>query len=121
MDFPGSSVVKNPPASAGDARYAGLICALGRSPRGGHGNPLQYSCLENPMNRGAWWAIVPGVAQSRMWLSNGACVHRDGAERACAQVSLCTQGNVPVGHTRGGMYAHPIPFHFSLMLMLTVV
>ena len=65
MDFPGSSVVKNPPASAGDARYAGLICALGRSPRGGHGNPLQYSCLENPMNRGAWQATVHGVAKSR--------------------------------------------------------
>ena len=63
MDFPGSSVVKNPPASAGDARYAGLICALGRSPRGGHGNPLQYSCLENPMNRGAWWATVHGVTK----------------------------------------------------------
>ena len=107
--------------SACNAGDLDLIPGSGRSPVEGNGNPLQYSCLQNPMNRGAWWALVPGVAQSRMWLSNGACVHRDGAERACAQVSLCTQGNVPVGHTRGGMYAHPIPFHFSLMLMLTVV
>ena len=59
------SVVKNPPASAGDARDAGLIPGLGRSPRGGNGNPLQYSCLENPTDRGAWWATVHGVAKSQ--------------------------------------------------------
>ena len=51
-------VVKNPPANAGDKREAGSIPGLGRSPGGGHGNPLQYSCLENPIDRGAWWAIV---------------------------------------------------------------
>ena len=43
----------------------GSIPLLGRSPRGGHGNPLQYSCLENPMNRGAWWATVHGITQSQ--------------------------------------------------------
>ena len=48
-------VVKNPPANTGDLRDAGSIPGLGRSPGGGHGSPLQYSCLENPMNRGAWW------------------------------------------------------------------
>ena len=48
MGFPGGSVVKNPPASAEDVRDTGLIPGLGRSPGGGHGNPLQYSCLENP-------------------------------------------------------------------------
>ena len=47
-------VVKNPPASAGDVRDAGLILRLGRAPGGGHGKPLQYSFLENPMDRGAW-------------------------------------------------------------------
>ena len=47
-------VVKNPPANAGDLRDAGLIPGLVRSPAGGHGNPLQYSCLENPRDRGAW-------------------------------------------------------------------
>ena len=54
--FPGGSVVKNPPASAGDARDVGLIPGSGRSPREGNGNPVHYSCLENPMDRGAWWA-----------------------------------------------------------------
>ena len=47
-------MVKNPPANAGDMRDAGSIPGLGKFPGGGHGNPLQYSCLENPMDRGAW-------------------------------------------------------------------
>ena len=50
--FPGDRVVKNPPANAEDIRDVGLIPGLGRSPGGGNGNPLQYSCLENPMERG---------------------------------------------------------------------
>ena len=58
-------VVKNLPASAGDIRDAGSIPGLGRSPEGGHGNPLQHSCLENPMDRGAWWAAVHRVTNSR--------------------------------------------------------
>ena len=53
--------VKNPPANAGDERDMGLILGLGRSPGGGNGNPLQYSCLEIPMDRGAWKGIVQGV------------------------------------------------------------
>ena len=57
-------VVKNPPANAGDIRDMGLIPGSGRSPGEGHDNPLQYSCLENPMDRGAWWAAVPRVAKS---------------------------------------------------------
>ena len=57
-------VVKNPPANAGDRRDAGLTPGLGRSPGGGHGNPLQYSCLENPMDRGALQARVHRVAKS---------------------------------------------------------
>ena len=48
-------MVKNLPANARDIRGAGLIPGWGRAPGGGHGNPLQYSCLENPMDRGAWW------------------------------------------------------------------
>ena len=55
-------MVKNPPANAGDVRDPGSISGLRRSPGGGHGNPPQYFCLENPMNRGAWWATVYGVA-----------------------------------------------------------
>ena len=58
-------MVKNPPANEGDIRDTGLIPGSGRSLGGGHGNPLQYSCLENPMDRGAWRATVHGVAMSR--------------------------------------------------------
>ena len=57
-------VVKNPPVNRGDLRDTGSIPGLGSSPGGGYGNPLQYSCLENPMERGAWWATVHGVAKS---------------------------------------------------------
>ena len=57
-------VVKNLPASAADIRDMGSIPGLGRSPGGGHGNPLQYSCLENPMDRGTWQAAVHGITQS---------------------------------------------------------
>ena len=67
VNFPGGSAVKKPTASAGDV---GLIPGLGRSPGEGNGNPLQYSCLENPMDRGAWWATVHGVAKSRTQLSD---------------------------------------------------
>ena len=57
-------MVKNLPASAGrDTRYVGLISGLGRSPGGGHGKPLQYSCLENPMDREAWRAAVHGATK----------------------------------------------------------
>ena len=58
-------MVKNLPAKAEDIRGMGSIPGLGRSPGGGNGNPLQYSCLENPMDRGAWWATVHGVAKSQ--------------------------------------------------------
>ena len=63
-------VVKNLPANAGDAVDAGLIPGLGRSPGEGNGNPLQYSCLGNPMDRGAWQATVHGVTKSQTQLSD---------------------------------------------------
>ena len=66
MGFPGGAEVKNPPANVGDS---GLIPGSGRSPRVGNGNPLQYSCLENSMDRGAWQAIVHGLSKSWMRLS----------------------------------------------------
>ena len=56
---------KNPPASAGDMRNVGSVPGSGRSPREGNGSPLQYSCLENPMDRGAWRATVQGATKSR--------------------------------------------------------
>ena len=69
-------LVKKPPANAGDTRDAGLIPGLGWFPGEWQVNPLQYSCLENPMDRGAWWAAVPGATKSRIqlkWLSMHAC------------------------------------------------
>ena len=68
--FPGGTVVTNPPANAGDARSMGLIPGTGRYPEEGNGNPLQYSCLRNPMDRGAWQATVHGVAKSWTQLSS---------------------------------------------------
>ena len=58
-------VIKNPPANAGDIRDVGSIPGLGRTPKGGHGNPHQYPCLENLMDGGVWWTAVRGVAKSR--------------------------------------------------------
>ena len=57
-------VVKNPPANSGDIRDMGLIPGSGRSPGGGHGNPLQYSCLGNLMDRGTWWATILSARKS---------------------------------------------------------
>ena len=67
LGFPGGSEVKASACNAGDL---GSIPGLGRSPGEGNGNPLQYSCLENSMDRGAWWAIVHGLAKSRTRLSD---------------------------------------------------
>ena len=79
MGFPGSTVVKNLPASPGDAKDMGLISELGRSPGVGNGNPLQYSCLENSMDREAWQAIVHGLAKRWTWLNRHTdlCIYAD--------------------------------------------
>ena len=61
--FPSGSVVKNLPTNIGDTGDMGSIPESGRSPEAGNGNPLQYSCLENPVDRGAWWATVHRVAK----------------------------------------------------------
>ena len=66
-ESPGGSAVKNLPASAGDLCS---IPGLGRSPREGNGNPLQYSCLGNAVDRGAWWATVHGVTKSQIRLTD---------------------------------------------------
>ena len=63
-------MVKNPPANAGDIRDAGAVPRSGRSPGGGNGTTLQYSCLENPMDRGAWKPMVHKVTKTWTWLSN---------------------------------------------------
>ena len=84
-----SQVVKNQPANAGDLRDRGSIVGIpgsGRSPGGGNGNPLQYSCLENPMDRGAWWATVRGVTKSQTHLNNSARMHTRNITKAyCPQ------------------------------------
>ena len=70
LSFPGGTGVKNLPASGGDARDASSVPGLGRSPGGGSDNPLQYSCLENSMDRGTWRATLYGVTKSRTQLSH---------------------------------------------------
>ena len=72
MGFPGGTVVKNSPGNAGDTRDAVSIPGLGRFPGIRSGNPLQYSCLENSMDRGAWQTIVQEVAKSPTWLGDWA-------------------------------------------------
>ena len=67
MGFSDGSAGKESTCNAGDL---GSIPGLGRGPGEGHGNPLQYSCLENPMDRGAWWALIHGVAKSQTRLSD---------------------------------------------------
>ena len=78
---------------------------LGGSPRGGHGNPLQYSCLENPMNREAWQAIVLGVTKSWMWLSTH--THVKGPELARSLFFLCYVRTQSVSHLQPGK--EPLP------------
>ena len=80
-------MVKNLPANAGDIRDAGLIPRSGRSPGGGHGNSHQYSCLENPVDRGAWWATVHGITKGWTGLKR-LSVH------TCQVMLMLTSGNL---------------------------
>ena len=70
-----AQVIKNPPAYAGDVRDVASIPGWGGSPGGGHGSSLQYSCLENPMDRAAWWATVHRSAKSQDTAEVTACMH----------------------------------------------
>ena len=75
-DFPGSTSGKEPTCQCRRLKDVGLIPGPGRSSGGGHGNPLQYSCLENPMDRGAWWTTVRRVTESDMTeVTSHACTH----------------------------------------------
>ena len=91
MDFPGGSLVKNPPSDAGDARVTDSIRGSGRSPGEGNGNSLSYSCLENSIDRGAWQTTVHGIVKSQTWLSDWA---------QTAQCNMYTN----VGHTEGAQW-----------------
>ena len=75
MGFLHGSVVKNLPTNAGDVGDAGSIPELGISPGGGNGNPLQYSCQDNPMDKGALWATVSRVSKRWAQLSDWTCTH----------------------------------------------
>ena len=93
-------MVKNPPANAGGIRDVGLIAGLGRSPGGGHGNPLQYSCLENPIDIGAWWATVHRVALSRTHLKGlSTQAHKPGDSEGQGRLACCS----PWGHREPDM------------------
>ena len=83
-------MVKNPLANAGDIRDAGFIPGSGRSPAGGHGNSLQYYCLENPMDRGAWRATVHEVAKSHTRLSDSTT----GPQTCCKRIRILTSSLV---------------------------
>ena len=100
--------VKNLPANAGDRRDVGLIPGWGRSPGGGHGNPLQYSYLKNPMDRGAWWVTVQGVAKSRTRLNDFYFTGR----------TLSTCAHLPVSSKRhcwiSGPALYPITSHCNI-------
>ena len=89
-----TQVAKNPPADAGDA---GLIPGSGRAAGGGNGNTLQYSCLENSMHRGAWWATVHGVAKSQTQLSMCVCLctHAHVHTHTHAQTHTYTHSSLP--------------------------
>ena len=92
MGFPGSSVIKNLPANAGDTGDTGWIPRWGRSPGEGNGNPLQYSCLENPMDR-AWWTIQSmGATKSQTPLSACTCI-----DTHTHKQTLCTDAWMHMG------------------------
>ena len=82
-------VVKNLPANAGDRSDAGLIPGSGRLPGGGNGNPLQYSCLGNPMDREAWWAAVHRVAKSQTRIEVTSHMHATGKEAKSSNLYEC--------------------------------
>ena len=92
---PGGVVVENLPANEGDARDVGSIPGLGKSPGGGNGNLLQYSCLENSMDKGVWRATVHGVAKSRTRLSTYAHRIQKGLEIKANRHRGLTGGEVP--------------------------
>ena len=87
-------VVKNSPANAGGVKDMGWICGSRRYPGGGHGSPLQYSCLENPLDRGAWWAIVHRAAKNQTRLKQLSththltqCLKQSGSTSSCVSLS----------------------------------
>ena len=85
LDFPGDSRGKEPVCQCSSTRDA-MICGSEMSPGGGHGNPLQYSCQENPMDRGAWWATIHSVTKS--WTNQSDLAHMHPSFHLCGQADL---------------------------------
>ena len=108
--FPGGLVGQDSTCSAGDTGDAGLIPGLGRSPGEGHGNPLQYSCLDNAMDRGAWRATVHGVARSRTQQKPSEHTHIDTwAWDASLDAHKLKQYPLPAGRTAPPAFGLEIP------------
>ena len=110
-------VVKNPPADEGDKRDVGLVPGSGRSPRGGNGNPLQYSCLGNPMDRGAWQErlCVHRVAKSGIRLRNWACIlQRHSSNKSYRCVHSLTDDRYIVRDRHIYMNAYNWPLFFQI-------
>ena len=98
-------VVKNLPANAGDIRYVGAIPRLGRFPRAGNGKPLQYSCLENPMDRGAWRAhgVVKSQTQLKTLRTHVGFWNKSPTFPSGASISQASIFNNPLEFTGGGI------------------
>ena len=86
--FPGDVVMKTLPANAGDTRDPNSISGSGRSPGEGNGNRLQYSCLENPVDRGAWWATVRGVTETQTQLSMHVCMREAKKKKSTSVIRI---------------------------------
>ena len=102
LDLPGDSMVKNLPVNIGDVEYLSLIPGSGRSLGEGNGNPLQYSCLENPMDRGAWRGTVHGVTSVRHnWqLSSSSSSILSNSQNVVSDPSnICVKRNIHLNHT----------------------
>ena len=126
MGFPGDSMVKNLPANAGGAGDTGSIPGPEKSSGGGNSNPFQYSCLENPMDRGAWWAKVRGVAWSWTWLSTDPERVINTFRNLQWLLFLVYTSMSVVGHQEGSVYSHSgtgltewLPFWTLLVTMLS--
>ena len=116
-------MVKNPPAKAGDIRDEGSFPGSGSSPGGGHGNPLQYSCLENPMDRGAWRAVIHRVTKSQAWLKrlstrtfSSKLLSHPGCHTTLSSVS-CTIQYVVIGYP----FYYFLKFYFYFILLYNTV
>ena len=105
-------MVKNLPAKVGDAGDLGLIPGSGRSSGGGNGNPLQYFCLENPMDTGAWWATVHGVAKSWTRLKQ-LSTHAHKENTKPLNLSFQYRAQLPVSKAK-----HPLPSPFLSLLRI---